>query len=317
MLELSEFFKSLEVGKGVSSGLITLFPVFGLDIGEDFVLLDEALKTGKFRIKEVSSYGEVPQVLVENELDKRVLILEGEELKGAKQNRMVNVTIYLEKRSRKTIPVSCIEAGRWRFYKEEFETADHLAHPRLRRIKIESFLSKPPEKRDFHADQSAVWDEVERKLRSFNVSSSTQALSDAFEKKAVELKEIKKAFSLQEGQIGVIAGIGDQVVAFDFLASEKKFPMIFEKLINGYALDVLEVRKKGKVSSRKALNFLRKMVEAEDITLKKSVSVGQNFFFRAGNIIGQGLAVEGKVFHLSAFHSNSSNRGFRREIFRY
>lgn len=303
MFNLSDFVEGLEVGEGVSDGYMTLFPVFGAEIREDFLLLDEAMKMGKkFRVKEVSKFGEVPQVLVENGLNKRVLILEGEEIKGAKQNRMVNVTVYLEKRSRHIVPVSCVEAGRWSYMEEDFRTSNHLAHPRLRARKIESVLENPPERRSFYADQKTVWREVGRKLYSLKVSSSTQALSEAFEKRKEALERIKEAFSPEEGQIGVMVGMGGKLVAFDFLASKKNFSQIFNKLLNGYALDALEAKKGTQISRRKAINFLRKITEIEDITLKKSISLGHNFFFRSKNIVvGQGLIINKKILHLSAF----------------
>lgn len=302
MFNLSDFVEGLEIGEGLSDEYMTLFPVFGAEIKEDFLILDEAMEMEKkFKVKEVSKFGEVPQVLVENGLNKRVLILEGEEVKGAKQNRMVNVTVYLERRSRHVVPVSCVEAGRWSYREEDFRTSNHLAHPRLRARKIESVLENPPEKRGFYADQKTVWREVGRKLYSLKVSSSTQALSEAFEKRKEVLEKIKGAFSPQEGQVGVIVGMGGKLVAFDFLASKKNFPKIFNKLLYGYALDALEVKRGPQISRRKAINFLRKIVEIEDITLKKSISLGHNFFFKSKNIVGQGLIVNKKILHLSAF----------------
>lgn len=294
--------EGLEVGEGVSDGYMTLFPVFGAEIKEDFFLLDEAMKMWeKFRVREVSKFGEVPQMLVDG-LNKRVLILEGEEVKGARQNRMVNVASVLDIRSCHIIPVSCVEAGRWSYEDEDFKASYHLAHPRLRARKIESVLENPPEKRGFYADQKAVWREVGRKLYSLKVSSSTQALSEAFEKRKEALEKIKKAFSPQEGQVGVIVGMEGKLVAFDFLASKKNFSKIFNKLLSGYALDTLEARKGAQISRRKAINFLRKIAEIEDITLKKSISLGHNFFFRSKNIVvGRGLIINKKILHLSAF----------------
>jgi hypothetical protein len=56
-------------------------------------------------IEEVSEGGDVPTVL----------LLDGEELIGAKQNRVLNTTVLVAAHSRLTIPVSCVEQDRWAY----------------------------------------------------------------------------------------------------------------------------------------------------------------------------------------------------------
>ncbi len=76
-----------------------------------YLTLDEALPLG-FRITEVSDKGAVPELGVTNPLGERVLLYDGEELVGAKQNRILNVTVLVDAESSLLIPVSCVEAGR-------------------------------------------------------------------------------------------------------------------------------------------------------------------------------------------------------------
>ena len=59
--------------------------------------------------------GEVPNLSVTNSSDRPILIPEGEILVGAKQNRVVNVTVLVAARSTFKVPVSCVEQGRWRY----------------------------------------------------------------------------------------------------------------------------------------------------------------------------------------------------------
>ena len=55
-----------------------------------YITLGEALGAGSIEIREVSEGGSVPELRVVNRAGKMVLILDGEELVGAKQNRIVN-----------------------------------------------------------------------------------------------------------------------------------------------------------------------------------------------------------------------------------
>jgi hypothetical protein len=78
-----------------------------------YITLDEALPRG-LCVAETSEAGSVPELVVENPLTERVLLYDGEELVGAKQNRILNVSVLVEAMSGLTIPVSCVEQGRWR-----------------------------------------------------------------------------------------------------------------------------------------------------------------------------------------------------------
>ena len=89
----------------------------------DYLVLDEALASGLVEITEVSEQGSVPELKFINRGPKPVLIVDGEELLGAKQNRIVNLTILVAANSELTIPVSCVEAGRWRSRSRAFTSA--------------------------------------------------------------------------------------------------------------------------------------------------------------------------------------------------
>ena len=60
---------------------------------DDYSTLDEALTTGRVRITEVGEAGSVPELKLLNDTDHPILLLDGEELTGAKQNRICNLTI--------------------------------------------------------------------------------------------------------------------------------------------------------------------------------------------------------------------------------
>jgi hypothetical protein len=91
-----------------------------------YLLLDEALAAGLAAVTEISEAGSVPDLLVKNLAPSPVLILDGEELVGARQNRIVNLTILVAAQQALHIPVSSVEAGRWAAHSREFEAAGRM-----------------------------------------------------------------------------------------------------------------------------------------------------------------------------------------------
>src|SRR5512137_2377418 len=69
-----------------------------------YLTRDEALAQGAVQVTEVSKGGHVPELLLINRGDRPVLLIDGEELVGAKQNRVLNMTILAPAQSELVIP---------------------------------------------------------------------------------------------------------------------------------------------------------------------------------------------------------------------
>lgn len=69
--------------------MLTVVPILGPSHDTpDYRLLDpQALE--KVRIEEVSESGSVPNLRVTNDLNTRLFLMDGQELRGAKQNRIL------------------------------------------------------------------------------------------------------------------------------------------------------------------------------------------------------------------------------------
>jgi len=78
------------------------------------------------KITEINKGGSVPELKVTNTAMQYVLLLDGEELMGAKQNQVLNATVLLRPNSETVIPVSCTEQGRCAYSSEEFSSSGHV-----------------------------------------------------------------------------------------------------------------------------------------------------------------------------------------------
>ncbi len=99
---------------------LTLVPLFpAAEPRLEYLGLGEALSRG-LTVTEVDADGDVGTLHVKNPLDERVLLYEGEELVGAKQNRVVRVTTLVEAHAVIQLVVDCVERGRWAWRSRAF-----------------------------------------------------------------------------------------------------------------------------------------------------------------------------------------------------
>ena len=133
---ITNYLASITLGEAQNFQNITVFPLFSnTNHGPDYLTLKEAMESGTFVVTEVSEGGTVPELKVINKGEKAVLLLDGEELSGAKQNRVLNATILIAAHTEVIIPVSCTEHGRWSYTSAHFADSDTMmAH----RVKLEN-----------------------------------------------------------------------------------------------------------------------------------------------------------------------------------
>ena len=118
------------VGEAVTHETLSVFPLLVEEpFAKDYLTLDEALAAGTGTITEVSESGSVPELLFRNTGHQAVFLLDGEELVGAKQNRVLNITILAPAHKDTVIPVSCVEAGRWHHTRDDFASAPRAQSP--------------------------------------------------------------------------------------------------------------------------------------------------------------------------------------------
>ena len=202
-------FPSIRVGEPIRHEALCVFPLFPASAPAeevDYRLADEAVADGSVVVEEISESGSVPTLQVTNKGKHRVLFLEGEELRGAKQNRVLNTSVLIGAMTTATIPVSCVEQGRWRFRTKHFTPSDSYSSSKLRHYLKKSVSDSLRRGAGHRSDQGAVWGEVSRQMSSLGSSSETHAMADTYESHRPRLEEFRERTGLRRRRDGTGRG---------------------------------------------------------------------------------------------------------------
>ncbi|QDU95604.1 ARPP-1 family domain-containing protein [Lignipirellula cremea] len=289
----------LRVGDPVRHEALSVFPLFcEVNGGVDYRLSDAALADESLLVEEVSEGGSVPDLLVENKGDVRVLFLEGEELVGARQNRILNTSVLVAAHTKIRIPVSCVEQGRWGYKSRYFGSSGSHSPSKLRRALKASVNRSIKEKRGHTSDQREVWKEVACLHASHGVESSTAAMSDVFDSYAVRIEEYRDKLKYVEGASGVAVAIGNRVVAVDLFDKPVTCQKVWDRLLSGAVFDALEAGKTDQYASVADVELL--VATAVKLPWEQSEAVGEGEEYRAESERGDhasALAFEETVVH--------------------
>jgi ARG and Rhodanese-Phosphatase-superfamily-associated Protein domain len=129
--EVAQLLATILTGEPVTHGALAVIPLLAPNLDDpDWLTLEEV--DDNARVTEVSEAGIVPFLKVANGADQPLLLLDGEELIGAKQNRILNTTVLVAAHTEVTIPVSCVEQGRWGYRGRQFRPGDASLYASLR-----------------------------------------------------------------------------------------------------------------------------------------------------------------------------------------
>ncbi|MGQ9801471.1 MAG: ARPP-1 family domain-containing protein [Candidatus Saccharicenans sp.] len=312
---------------------MVLFPVrSNLNPGPDYITMSEALELGILEVSEVSAGGSVPELRATNKGQQPILLLDGEELKGAMQNRVLNTTIMIAPGTTVIIPVSCVEAHRWHSHTLRMESSNHVMNYMSRLKKIEQVNRNLEADRSFFADQHEIWADIDLMARKLNVQSPTSAMSDIYEARAKDLEDYLKAFYLVPGQKGWLVFIGGKPVGLEFISREAAFGRLFQKLLKSYVLEAVSLKydelkrtkrqKKNagveKQSQNKKITGSIPSLERAQAFLKEaascqekrypSIGMGYSCCYLGNRIVGASLEVDSSIIHLVFFAMDDGKR---------
>lgn len=299
---LREFAEGLQVCDPIGHENLTLVPLRADGrAGLDYILSAQGIEAGTLVITEIGESGSVPELLAHNRGRQMVLLLDGEELVGAKQNRVLNTSILLAAGSKTKIPVSCVEQGRWRHTSGQFGSGSYSPGS-LRRRKSVDVTRNLRERGQARSDQAAVWNSVQKSLSLASTTSLTGAMHEIIENRRESLDAYAEHLPYPKDTSGVIAAINGRFVAADVFDNPRTLERVWRRLVTGYALDALgQSETPREALTPKAAEVLLEHVGEIDCQPCPSAGHGQDWRFEVEDVVGQALIAEGTCVHLCFF----------------
>ena len=274
------------------------------------ILLDQALSQGEARISEVSEAGVVSRIRVENLAKHPLLILDGEELVGAKQNRVVNLSILVAAKSTLDVPVSCVEAGRWAHRSRHFGTSGHMQFHSGRVRKAESVGTNMKFTGSRQSNQGQVWDDVDAVLDALQVPSPSRSMNDSYATLSGDLDVYANAFSLPGSSVGAVVLHNNRVLGLELLSDPTLFAAVWPKILKSYAVEAI-VAKRGPTLARsndsdpafdlaRVQTFMSAVANCS-IDSHRAIGLGEDIRLSCEIVVGAALQFREEFVHLCAF----------------
>jgi hypothetical protein len=227
----------LRFGEPQRAGSLTVVPVFHDGETAVYRLFTEVRGSGVVEVGEVGG-GSVPDLQVVNRSGQAVLLVVGEVLGGLRQTRTLNTTVLVPAHAVVTVPVACVEAGRWGAARPLNREAFH-ASPRVRHSKNVGIEARAAMGGGFYAEQGRVWTAVDEDLALHGVASPTRSHAEAHRWRAGDIESLTARLRPVEGQRGVLALVGQRPVALDLFDRPETLAALWSALVGSYAADAL------------------------------------------------------------------------------
>lgn len=294
------FFPNLDgaaIGRPITRAGISFFPVYLMENG-----LPE-IATGPAAARVIDELGEasVGDLTVTNPGKTPLLLVEGEQFLGGKQNRTINVSVLVAAGATLEVPVTCLEQGRWG-RRRGFRAAPTNTPRRVRRTLHDAVAAQAGTAHARRGDQSEAWSAIEGELRQMRMQSPTAAVADSdgvFERdreRGAAAEELARLGPLP-GQCGVVVTHGPRIVGAEVFGAPELLRPHWPSLVRSYLLE--EPTTAGWPSPDRVLRALRGIGLAR-CKHSKGLGLGQERQFTSEKGAGQALMLDGAVVHASA-----------------
>ncbi len=211
---------------------------------------------------------------------------------------MLNTTVLVAARSSVTVPVSCVEQGRWAWRGRRFASGQASLFASLRRKKAARVSAALRQGRGHASDQHEVWADIASRVAEHEIESPTGEMHAVYARFAGDLDQAREALAPRPRQAGAVVFLAGQWIGLDLLASSGLFARSWPRLCAGYAADAIGVAPADDfpVWPQEVLDAVRQA----PLELAPAVGLGTEYRL-GGAVAGAALVHEDRLAHLMAF----------------
>ena len=289
---------TISVGRPITRLGISFFPLYLH--GHDLPPITSGAKAG-LQINELQR-ATVQSLVVHNPMKTPILIVEGEQLDGGKQNRIVNASVLVGPDSTVEIPVSCVEAGRWG-QDREYKHADAFSAPRIRHQTQASVTEAVSNQGGRLSDQGLVWAAVDDTLNDLRLRSATQDALEAGRIYEQDYERHKARKDLTDKgplrrQCGLAISHGYWVTEIQLFGSPHLLATHWKAIIGSQLL--AQPRDYGSPSSSRVLRVLARFATSP-VKAVDGIGMGRELRVMDEEGFGQALTLDGTIVHASYY----------------
>ncbi len=279
----------IKIGDPVFQRNLLLYPLYRQGNGKHFQnvkTLEEGIREGAVKFEELEE-PDISRIIFRNSGNSPVFAIDGEEVLGAYQNRVLNTAFFAEERTAIEVPVSCVEERRWGGGRS-FSSSGTALYPSLRALLLKTTNRSLKKRLGYKTEQSLIWRSIKETLSSLRVSSQTLSIHDAFKGYESQIEWYLENLDFGNAS-GLVAFAGSRFLCMDLFISPDLFRKFMPKIVRGYALDAILLREQPTdiIKKEEVKSVIEKAIVMK---LKKYPSVGKGYEFRGE---GDGIVVRG------------------------
>jgi hypothetical protein len=267
----------------------------------DYLLVEEALSRGAVTIREVSAYGAMNQLHVFNRADKPLLIVDGQELAGSVQNRVINLSVLIRPQRDALIPVSCVERGRCAGQTYRFTSASRMQFASGRAKKMADVSRSLSSRNERQSNQAAIWHAIHEKTEQMQVGSNTEAMAAIYEQHAVALQEYVEALGHLERWRGALFAVHGHLAGLELFDSASTWLRLLPQIVRSYAVEALDEPVDQQKPLDSAPSALLDVLAGANTYSFATCGDGFDVRIKGRSVRGAALVFGARIVHLAAF----------------